>query len=59
MTPDEARRGELYRAAKHAREWTLKRDALIRRESEAGRSLRDIAEEVGLSHTAIAKILAK
>lgn len=50
---------ELSNAAKKARLWTIRRDALIRRESEAGHSLRDIAKEACLTHSAIAKIVAK
>lgn len=50
---------DLSTAAKKAREWTLKRDALIRQQYDAGLSLRAIGEEAGLTHSAIAKIVAK
>lgn len=49
----------LSSAAKKAREWTRRRDALIREARGEGASLRAIASEAGLSHTAIAKILAR
>lgn len=47
---------DLRNAARKAREWTERRDALIRADT---RSLRDIAADAGLSHTAIAKIRAR
>lgn len=50
---------ELSTAAHKAREWTERRDALIRSARKTGRSLRDIAEEAGISHTAVAKILSR
>lgn len=50
---------DLRTAAKKAREWTTRRDALIRQQYAAGASLRAIGEEAGLSHTAIAKIVAR
>jgi hypothetical protein len=46
----------LQNAAKRASEWTERRDALIRLDT---RSLRQIAADAGLSHTAIAKIRAR
>jgi hypothetical protein len=49
----------LARAAEKAREWTLRRNTIIRQEHEAGRSLRAIATDAGLTHGAIAKILKK
>lgn len=49
----------LRNAAKKAREWTIRRDNLIRAQHAAGVSLRAIGEEAGLTHTAIAKIVAK
>ena len=50
---------ELTNAAKKARDWTVKRDALIRERHAAGVSLRAIGEEAGLSHSAIAKIVER
>ncbi len=45
-------------AGDKAREWTASRDRMIREAREAGWSLRRIGETVGLTHGAIAKILA-
>jgi hypothetical protein len=45
--------------AKKARTATEKRDHWIREARSEGRTLRAIAEATGLSHTAIAKILAR
>ena len=45
--------------AKKAREATARRDDAIRRMRGEGASLRDIAQVAELSHTAIAKILAR
>jgi lambda repressor-like predicted transcriptional regulator len=39
--------------------WVTKRDGLIRAAHAEGLSLRTIARAAGLSHTAIAKILAR
>lgn len=50
---------ELAKAARKAREWTIRRDDLIRAQHAAGASLRAIGAEAGLTHTAIAKIVAK
>lgn len=46
-------------AADKAREWTDRRNALIVQAREDGATLRQIAELTGLSHTAVAKILAR
>lgn len=54
MTPDNAR--HLRRAARRAAEATTERDRLIREARVAGDSLRAIAAEVGLSHSAVKKI---
>lgn len=43
-------------AAEKAARWTVERDALIRRARSEGATLREVAEAVGLSHTAVAKI---
>lgn len=51
--------GELSKAAAKARGWTARRDALIRAGRNEGQSLRALAAEAGLSHTAVAKILAR
>lgn len=45
--------------AKRAREATLRRDEAIRQMRDEGSTLRSIAEAAGLTHTAIAKILAR
>jgi len=45
--------------ARKAREATARRDAEIRRMRAEGASLRAIAEAAGLTHTAIAKIIAR
>lgn len=50
---------ELARAAAAVRAETATRDAQIRRLHANGRSLRFIAEIAGLSHSAIAKIVAR
>ncbi len=50
---------DLARAALKAVEWTRKRDALIRDAHTSGLSLRTIAAQAGLSHTAIAKIVER
>jgi len=47
---------ELANAAAKAREWTVRRDELIRAQLRRGVTLRAIAEVVDLSHTAIMKI---
>jgi len=44
-------------AARKAREWTERRNALIRQAHAEGESFRSIAERVGLTHTAIKKIV--
>lgn len=50
---------QLASQARKAREATLRRDELIRQMKTEGASLRTIAEAAGLTHTAIAKILAR
>ena len=50
---------ELSEAAEQARDWTEVRNIRIRRAREQGMTLRQIGEEAGLTHAAIAKILAK
>lgn len=54
IDPDAAR--NLRRAAEKQREWTAERDDRIRQAVQAGAPLREVAEAVGLSHTAVAKI---
>lgn len=56
---DPALARHLSRAANKEREWRVRRDNLIRDAVKAGGSLREVAEVVGLSHTAIAKIVAR
>jgi hypothetical protein len=50
---------EVARWANKAREATAERDDRIRQMRDEGASLRAIAEAAGLTHTAIAKILAR
>ena len=45
--------------SKRAREATARRDQLIREMRAEGATLRAIAAEAGLTHTAVAKILAR
>lgn len=45
--------------AKKAREATVQRDQAIRRMRDEGSTLRSIAEAAGLTHTAVAKIVAR
>ncbi len=49
----------LANAGDKAREWTENRDNMIREAKAAGWSLRAIGEQVGLSHTAVRKIVTK
>jgi hypothetical protein len=46
-------------AARKVREWTDRRDDLIRAEVAAGKSQRAVAIEAKLSHTAVQKIVAR
>lgn len=57
VDPDLAKK--LSRAAKKAQEGTAERDRLIVEARNAGSSLREVAELVDLSHTAVAKIVAR
>ncbi|MCL2393767.1 MAG: hypothetical protein FWC87_03675 [Acidimicrobiaceae bacterium] len=50
---------QLIRAGRNATEAVAHRDALIDKRHEEGASLRQIAAEAGLSHSAVAKILHK
>lgn len=50
---------ELEQAAVQLQKWTARRNLLIRKARKDGASLRAIADAAGLSHTAIAKILAR
>lgn len=56
---DHATARGLALAASKAHEWTKTRDRLIREAVAAGGSLRDVAYAVGLSHTAVAKIVKR
>lgn len=51
MTPDMER--ALRTAGRKAQEWTAERDRLIREARSQGGTLREIAELVGLTHTAV------
>lgn len=53
---DPAAASKLRDAADKARHWTTERDRLIVQAVKDGGSLREVAEVVGLSHTAVAKI---
>ncbi len=57
MTPPTAK--QLASQARKAREATARRDELIVQMRAEGEALRTIAEAAGLSHTAVAKVLAK
>jgi hypothetical protein len=50
---------EVARWAKKAREATERRNQAIKEAYDEGATLREIAAAAGLSHTAIAKIIAK
>jgi hypothetical protein len=47
----------LSNAAKKAADWTTKRDALIRQAHADGLSLRAIANQCGLTHAGVARIV--
>lgn len=57
MTP--GIRQQVVSWAKKAREAAVRRDAAIRDMRAEGATLRAIAEAAGLSHTAVARIVAK
>lgn len=59
MPVDPADARKLAGAASKSREWTEQRDRLIVEAVQAGGSLREVAETVGLSHTAVAKIVRR
>ena len=62
LTPATARKNFLRLAAESAQEakdWTLARNGYIQQAHESGASLRAIAEAVGLSHAAVAKIVKR
>lgn len=50
---------ELAQCQVQIAKWIAKRDKLIREARREGLSLRAIADAAGLTHTAIAKILAR
>lgn len=50
---------QLASQARKAREATARRDLLIRQLRAEGATLRAIAEAAGMSHTAVAKIVAR
>lgn len=57
ITRDVARR--LSAAARKQREWTERRNEAIVQAHADGASLREIAEQVGLAHSAVAKIVKR
>lgn len=57
MTDDTAK--QLAKSAQKHREWAEKRDDLIAKARQEGGSLREIAALADLSHTAVAKIVAR
>ena len=50
---------ELAQCEVQIAKWVAKRDKLIREARREGLSLRAIADAAGISHTAVAKILAR
>lgn len=50
---------DLRNAATKAREWTARRDALIRQAHAAGLSFRAIAVDAQMTHAGVAKIVKK
>lgn len=50
---------ELRTAGEQIDKWTAKRDQLIREAHNQGLSLRAIAEQAGLSHAGVAKVLGR
>ena len=59
MTPplDDATAKSLTNASAKAREWTEKRNALIREAVAAGAGVREVARAVGLSHPSVLNII--
>lgn len=55
---DPSSRRALRQAGRKVAQWTQKRDRLIREAVEAGGSLRDVGEAVGMSHVAV-KFIAR
>lgn len=58
MTLTKNQADKIATAARNAREWTAKRDALITNAIDAGCTLREVGNAAGLSHTAI-KFIAR
>ena len=54
MTPEIER--ALRKAGANVRKWTDERDSLIRQAVEAGGTLREVGEAVGITHTAVSFI---
>ena len=50
---------QLTQAGKKVREWTERRNQLIREAHEAGDGVREIARAVGLSHPSVLNILER
>lgn len=59
VTIDRDTARNLSRAADKAREWTVERDRRIVAAVAAGASLREVATAVGLSHSAVDKIVKR
>ena len=59
MTLDPDTQRSLTQAARKQREWRQKRDQQIHDAIADGASYREVAEAVGLSHTAVRKIASK
>ncbi|MGH9090290.1 MAG: hypothetical protein ACRDZR_02745 [Acidimicrobiales bacterium] len=59
MTTTAAREREVATWASKARDATMRRDRAIHRARADGMSLRHIADAAGLTHPAVAKILAR
>jgi DNA-binding Lrp family transcriptional regulator len=57
LSPEDRRR--LAQDGRKQREWTDRRNADIRAAHDAGASLREIADAVGLSHMAVSAIIKK
>lgn len=53
MTIDSTTKAKLRKASRKIEEWTQERDQVIREAEAAGGTLTEIAEAVGMSHTAV------
>lgn len=59
MSIDPALKRQLQTAAEKTALWRERRDDLIRRASAEGGTLREIADVVGLWHTAVRKVIGR